>query len=58
MRDMLFLLMWQQHGGSGLAVGYSDAMDMRYDDAVWFAEKINSQREREARAVRDANRRR
>lgn len=58
MHELAFLLMYRQHGGSGLGMSYSDVLNLGYTDAVWFGEKLNDTREREARALREANRRR
>jgi hypothetical protein len=50
--------MYVQHGGSGLGMSHGDILELSYNDAVWFAEKVNETREREARALREAHRRR
>jgi hypothetical protein len=50
----VFQLAWHQHGGSGLAVTYRDALDLPVADRDWLLERIGVQREREAQALERA----
>lgn len=54
----MFQLCWQQHGGSGLAISFADALDMTIDDRDWFLDRIGTQRTREAKEIAKAGRRR
>jgi hypothetical protein len=50
----VFQLAWHQHGGSGLAISYGDALDLTVADRDWLSERIGTQREREANAIERA----
>lgn len=57
LREMLFCLLYIQHGGSGLGLSYSDVLALDWSEAAWFAERLGDQRAREAKAIKDGNRR-
>ena len=50
-RDALFHLCWHQHGGSGLQLSFSDALELPVSERDWFLERIGEQRTREAREL-------
>ena len=50
----MFQLAWHQHGGSGLAIPFADALELAVADRDWFVERIGDQREREAAALAQA----
>ena len=56
-RENVFQLAWHQHGGSGLAVSMGDALDLAVADRDWLNERIGVEREREARALERAAKR-
>jgi hypothetical protein len=49
---------WRQHGGSGLGFGLSEVLGLPLDEFEWFLERIAEQREKEARALEKAAKRR
>jgi hypothetical protein len=57
-REGLFQLCWQQHGGSGLGATLSEALELPTADRDWLLERIGRQREREAREIEKAGKRR
>jgi len=54
-REGLFQLSWQQHGGSGLGMTRSEALDLQLDERQWLRERIEQQRERESKQLEQAN---
>ena len=54
----MFELSWHQHGGSGLAMTFADALELGLQDRDWFLERIHTQRSREAKELEKAARRR
>jgi len=48
---MLFHLCWHQHGGSGLGLSPKEALDLDFDEFIWFVERVESQRELESREI-------
>jgi hypothetical protein len=54
----MFQLCWHQHGGSGLSLTLSDALDLAVQDRNWLIERIGSQRSREANELGKATRKR
>ena len=50
----MFRLCWHEHGGSGLALPWSDALELDLGDRNWLYERINRQRKDEARALEKA----
>ena len=54
----MFQICWQQHGGSGLGITVSEALDLPVQDRDWLLERIGSQRAREAREIEQAARKR
>ena len=54
----MFQLCWQQHGGSGLAIRWADALELSIADRDWLLERIGEQRSREAREIEKAAKRR
>jgi len=54
----MFQLCWHQHGGSGLALTFADALDLPVHDRDWFIERIGNQRSKEAKELEKAARRR
>ncbi|GAB4205024.1 MAG: hypothetical protein OHK0013_20500 [Sandaracinaceae bacterium] len=57
-REGLFQLCWRQHGGSGLGATLSEALDLSTTDRDWLLERVGQQRQREAREIEKAGRRR
>ena len=49
---------WRQHGGSGLGFSLEEVLDLPVDEFEWFLERIAEQREKEARALEKAAKRR
>ena len=56
--EAIFGLLYQQHGGSGLHLGLSDIMELDLRRIQWLLERLETQREREARALEAAGRNR
>lgn len=54
----MFQLCWHQHGGSGLAISFADALDLSLAERDWFLERIGAQRTKEAQEIAKAGRRR
>lgn len=52
----MFQLCWHQHGGSGLALSFADALDLVVQDRDWLLERIGAQRSKEADALEKAAR--
>ena len=50
----MFQLCWHQHGGSGLAITYAEALELPLQDFSWLIERIGTQRSREARELAKA----
>lgn len=50
----MFVLTWCQHGGSGLVIGWRDALDLDLNDRNWLVERIHKQRRREAQEIKKA----
>lgn len=57
-REAIFALCWSQHGGSGLGLSLSDALELPVSDRDWLVERVDTQRTREAWAIEHANRKR
>lgn len=55
-REGMFQLCWHQHGGSGLALSFADALDLVVQDRDWLLERIGTQRSKEADALEKAAR--
>ena len=53
----IFQMCWRQHGGSGLGFTMTEVLDLPLDEFEWFLERIGEQREREAREIEKAARR-
>jgi len=53
-----FQLLYHQHGGSGLALSLADVMELDLDRMRWLLERLGEQREKEARELEAAGRRR
>ncbi len=45
-------LCYSQHGGSGYGFTRTEVLDMETDEAQWFLERLGSNRQREAQAMR------
>ncbi len=43
-------VIYRQNGGSGFNITYNEVMDLPWDEVVWFAERLNENREAEAKA--------
>jgi hypothetical protein len=56
-RECLFQLCWQQHGGSGLAIPFADALELLTTDRDWLLERIGQQRTLEAKELQKAAKR-
>jgi len=52
----IFQLCWRQHGGSGLGFTLRETLEMYVDEFNWFLERVGTQREREARDLKNAAR--
>jgi hypothetical protein len=50
----MFVLAWQQHGGSGLGLTWRDALDLDLSDRNWLIERVLKQRRREAQEIKKA----
>jgi hypothetical protein len=50
----MFMLTWRQHGGSGLGISWSDALELELNDRDWLVERILKQRRREANEIKKA----
>ena len=57
-REGMFQLCWRQHGGSGLTISMTEALELSTADRDWYLKRIGEQRSREARAIEHAGRRR
>ncbi len=54
---MVFGMLYTQHGGSGLpGLGYEALLELDLGMLEWMAERLDTQRSREASAIRAANR--
>ena len=53
-----FQLLYHQHGGSGLNLSLADVMELDLDRIRWLLERLGEQREKEARELEQAARRR
>ncbi len=49
-----FVLLYHQHGGSGLALSIRDIEDMEINRIRWWVDRLEVQREAEAEAIRNA----
>lgn len=56
-RESLFQLVWHQHGGSGVSIAWADALEMAAGDRDWLLERMSEQREREAKQIEKAGKR-
>lgn len=45
-------MLWRSHGGSGLGLDLSEALDLPLAFRDWLLERIATQRQREAQALR------
>ena len=52
--QLIFALTYTPHGGSGLTWGHGDVMGLDWRQAVWFADRLNEQREAEAAELEKA----
>jgi hypothetical protein len=55
--EAFFLLLYQQHGGSGLHLTLNDVLELDLDRIRWLLERLGEQREKEAREIEAAARR-
>lgn len=53
-RRLVHDLSYQAHGGTGLAHGYRDILEMDVRDAYRFVEQLEAAREATAKAITDA----
>lgn len=53
-REGLFQLCWRQHGGSGLGIPMTEALNLSPFDRDWFLDRIGEQRSVEARQIEKA----
>lgn len=53
----MFQLCWRQHGGSGLGATVAEVLDLSVADRDWFLDRVGEQRQREARAIEKAGKR-
>jgi hypothetical protein len=51
---MMFALCWHPHGGSGLGLGWEEALELAPDDRTWLLTRIAHQRAHEAEQIRKA----
>jgi hypothetical protein len=47
-------LLWHQHGGSGFSLTRADIGEMLWPELLWWAEKANANRSKEAAALKRA----
>lgn len=52
--EMEFLLMWRTHGGSGLGLTREEYLNLDVDRRNWYLERVEKQREDEAKAIKQA----
>jgi hypothetical protein len=52
----MFSLCWRQHGGSGLGIGFGEALDLAVGDRDWLLERVGDERQKEARQLERAAR--
>lgn len=52
-RADVFALCWRQHGGSGLAIDWSSAMELLVEDQRALLDAIGERRAAEAKAIKD-----
>jgi hypothetical protein len=50
----VFQLLYTQHGGSGLHMTLTEVMELELDRFNWLLERLDEQRQREARALLQA----
>ncbi|HET9621805.1 MAG TPA: hypothetical protein VFP84_10580 [Kofleriaceae bacterium] len=55
--ECIFGLLYHQHGGSGLQLSLADVMELDLDRIRWLLERLDQQREKEAREIEAAARR-
>ena len=48
-------MLYVQHGGSGLSLSMNDILEMDLGELSWWAERLDTQRTREADAIRKAS---
>ena len=53
----VFQLIYHQHGGSGLSLTLPDVMDLDLDRMRWLLERLGEQRQKEARELEQAAKR-
>jgi hypothetical protein len=53
----VFQLLYHQHGGSGLSLSLTEAMDLDLERMRWLLERLGEQRQKEARELEQAARR-
>ena len=52
--DVVFQLLYTQHGGSGLNLTLDDVMDLELSRMFWLVERLGDQRRKEAREIEQA----
>lgn len=56
--EIIFALSYLQHGGSGLGWSPSEIEALDLNRALWFVDRLAEERQREAKAIKEASRRR
>jgi len=54
----MFQMCWTQHGGSGLHWTRSEVLELEVNELKWFLDRISEERNREARAIERAMKKR
>lgn len=55
-QDCYFSLLYSLHGGSGLSLSKADIDELDWEQVEFFIDRLDSQRSREAAALRSASR--
>jgi len=50
-REYEFMVLWHQHGGSGLSMTRDDYLGLDVAHRDWLVERINAERKAEAKAI-------
>ena len=53
-REAVFELTYKQHGGSGMNFTLDEVLDLEVEEIEWYRERLEDQRTREAKAIKNA----
>lgn len=56
-KELVFSLSYIEHGGSGLGWSCNEVLSLELGEALWYLERLNNERKKEAAAVRRATKR-